>query len=176
MWSCDRRRLLGLLAVVPLAGCGFTPAYAPGSGASASARPLLNAVEVAAPQTRAEYLLTRHLEDRLGRTSNPVFLLDYTLFIDQESIAITANNITRRFNLTGQASYRLTTPTGAVLNEGVVENFTGYSATGTTVATRAARDAAEARLTTILGDAIVTRLIAAAPNLPSAQSPAAPRP
>ena len=49
------------------------------------------------------------------------------------------------------------------VTSGTVDSFTGYSATGSTVATRAARADAEERLTTILADQIVTRLIAAAP-------------
>lgn len=157
--SCDRRLLLTLLAALPLAACGFTPAYAPQGGADTLSR----AVQVRAPVTRNDYMLTRQLETRLGRAGAADYLLDYTLTVQDERIAITANNITRRFNLVGRASYTLTTMDGTTVTRGTVDSFTGYSATGSTVATRAARADAEERLTTILADQIVTRLIAAAP-------------
>ncbi|GGE44204.1 hypothetical protein GCM10011360_34340 [Primorskyibacter flagellatus] len=156
--SCDRRLLLTLLAALPLAACGFTPAYAPQGGADTLSR----AVQVRAPVTRNDYMLTRQLETRLGRAVAADYLLDYTLTVQDERIAITANNITRRFNLVGRASYTLTTMDGTTVTRGTVDSFTGYSATGSTVATRAARADAEERLTTILADQIVTRLIAAA--------------
>lgn len=164
MSSCDRRKFLTLLAAIPLAACGFTPAYGPQGGAQM----LTRNIEVRAPVTRADYLMTRQLEERLGRTDAGDYILDYTLMVEEERIAITANNITRRFNLTGTATFELKTPGGTVITKGVEESFVGYSATGTTVATRAARSDAEERLTTLLADRIVTRLIAAAPSLPGA--------
>jgi LPS-assembly lipoprotein len=42
-----------------------------------------------------------------------------------------------------------------------VDNFTGYSATGTTVATQASKQDAEKRLMVILAEQIITRLYAA---------------
>ena len=164
MSSCDRRKFLTLLAAAPLAACGFTPAYGPEGGAQA----LTRNIEVRAPVTRTDYLLTRQLEERLGRTDAGDYILDYTLKVEEERIAITANNITRRFNLSGTVDYKLTTRDGTVIAKGVEENFVGYSATGSTVATRAARADAEDRLTTLLADRMVTRLIAAAPALPGA--------
>lgn len=162
--SCNRRKVLTLLAAAPLAACGFTPAYGPQGGAQA----LTRNITVRAPVTRTDYLMTRELEDRLGRADAGDYTLDYTLTMEEERIAITANNITRRFNLIGRAEYRLTTAGGTQIAKDTVETFVGYSATGSTVATRAARADAENRLTTILADLIVTRLIALAPTLPPA--------
>lgn len=164
MSSCNRRKALAWLAATPVAAalsaCGFTPAYGPAGGASR----LTDRVEVSEPSTTETYLMTRHLEDRLGRTDTPDYRLSYDLALSEERIAITANNITRRFNLVGTATYTLETLDGRVITEGSVENFAAYSATGSTVATRAARRTAQERLTTILADDIVTRLIAAAPS------------
>ena len=50
---------------------------------------------------------------------------------------------------------------GQIESSGTVENFTGYSATGTTVATLAAEHDAQTRLMTMLADQIVTQLYAA---------------
>ena len=55
---------------------------------------------------------------------------------------------------------------GAELLTGTVENFSGFSTSDSTVATRAARQDAEERLSIMLADQIVTRLIASAPGLP----------
>jgi LPS-assembly lipoprotein len=161
MWLSKRAFLLSSLAV--LAGCGFTPAYGPQGGAGR----LQGAVLVSAPETREGYMLVRQLEDRLGRASAPRFLLETDLDVDQERMAVTANNITTRFNLVGKVTFRLRdAATSALLAEGRVDSFTGYSATGSTVATRAARRDAQARLATILADQLVTRLLAIAPDLP----------
>ena len=48
--------------------------------------------------------------------------------------------------------------TGEEIARGRVENFTGYSATGTTVATLAAETDARERLMRILAEMLVTRL------------------
>ncbi|HCQ58330.1 MAG TPA: hypothetical protein DIU10_10575, partial [Sulfitobacter sp.] len=50
---------------------------------------------------------------------------------------------------------------GQIVTSGKVESFTGYSATGTTVATRAAELDAQERLMVILADLVVSRLYAA---------------
>ena len=65
-----------------------------------------------------------------------------------------------RYNLVGTADYvLLDKASGAIVASGQVQNFTGYSATGTTVATLAAqRDAAD-RLMIILADKIVSELL-----------------
>ncbi len=51
--------------------------------------------------------------------------------------------------------------TGAIVTSGDVTSFTGYSATGTTVAVQAAERDAEARLMAILADQLLIRLLAA---------------
>ena len=50
---------------------------------------------------------------------------------------------------------------GQIEVSGNVENFTGYSATGSTVATLAAERDAQKRLMVMLADQLVTRLYAA---------------
>lgn len=153
MSSLDRRALLG--GVLGLAGCGFTPVHGPdGSGTA-----LRGQVLVQAPTTEAGYLLTRQLEQRLGRSSNPRFALDMGLSAQTERLAIDAEGNTQRFNLVGAAAFALRqVEDGSIVTSGEVSNFTAYSATGTTVATLAAeRDALE-RLMVILADRIVARL------------------
>lgn len=156
----SRRHLIAALAAAPLAGCGFTPVYGPGGTGTA----LRGQVHVAEPSSQAGFLLTRQMEGRLGRAPDTApFALDLNIDLEQEGLAINTAGDIRRFNLIGRVTYGLRdTGNGAVLTSGTVENFTAYSATGTTVATLAAeRDAVE-RLMTLMGDQITARLFATA--------------
>lgn len=146
-----------LLALPLLASCGFAPVYGPqGAGTALQGRVL-----VEAPETRDDQLLLQQIERRLGRAATPTFDLGIDLIVTQEGLAIDADGDIDRYNLLGTATYVLTSAeNGAVIGTGTVTNFTGYSATGTTVATLAAERDARKRLMTILGDMIVDRLIA----------------
>ncbi len=152
--SLYSRRFLFFLPLA-LAACGFTPVYAPGGTASA----LRGNVLVAAPQTVDSYALVQNLEERLGRSSNPDYKLDLALSIWAQGQAVTASNATTRYSLIGQVNYTLTNiSTGVVASTGLVDNFTGYSATGTTVETLSSERDARARLMVILADQITTQL------------------
>ncbi|WP_135501038.1 LPS assembly lipoprotein LptE [Roseovarius aestuariivivens] len=164
MWSCNRRALLAALPGFALAGCGFSPAYGPGGAATR----LQNTVLADAPVGRPAYLLTRHIEDRLGRGSPARYGLSYAINLDEEAIAISANNVTTRYNILGNVKYALRDlQSTEVLLTGSADSFVGYSASGSTVATQAARRDAEARLMTILAEQILNRLTAEAGALPA---------
>lgn len=163
-WFDRRRALFGAmsLSAAVLAGCGFTPAYAPGGGGAR----LSGAVLVDTPDTRPGYQLTRHIEDRLGRASDPRYGLSYAIRFAESPIAISGKNVALRFNVLGEITYALRDlETGEVLSTGKVDNFTSYSTSSTTVATQAARQDAEDRLMRVMGDQMITRLIATAPDL-----------
>ncbi|MFP4043495.1 MAG: LPS assembly lipoprotein LptE [Rhodosalinus sp.] len=168
MWCSDRRRLLILGAAGLLAGCGFAPVHGPGG----AARALAGQVAMPVPRTRADYLFVRRLEERLGPASAPRYRLEAPLEITRDSLGTTADGLTTRYQYLGQSAWRLLPAeagTGApALAQGRVEGFTGYSSTGSTLATRAAERDAEARLATILADRIVDRLLLAAPGLRAA--------
>lgn len=152
----NRRSLLAL--PLALAACGFTPVY----GTGGTGAQLRGQVVVQEPSTQAGYLLTRHLETRLGRSGAAArYALDLGIDTREEGLAINAVGDITRFNLTGEVTYALRdTNAGTVVTSGKVHNFTAYSTIGTTVATLAAeRDAVE-RLMVILGDQITTRLYA----------------
>ncbi|MAN97506.1 LPS assembly lipoprotein LptE [uncultured Roseovarius sp.] len=154
---CNRRFLL-LSALALVAGCGFAPAYAPGGAGSA----LMGRVAVEAPDTRATYLLTQEIETRLGRPANPRYALIPVVTLNTQAMAINRNNVASRFNLLGTVAYSLRDlETGVIVTSGDVTSFTGYSATGTTVAVQAAERDAEARLMAILADQLLIRLLAA---------------
>lgn len=156
MLSLNRR--LMFLAPLALVACGFQPVYGPGGTGTA----LQNRVLVDEPNDRYGYFLTREIEERLGRASIPAYGLALTITTEEEGLATDLEGNTRRFDLIGRVDYALRDlATGQIVTSGKVENFTGYSATGTTVATLAGEQDAQVRLMNILADQIVTRLFAA---------------
>ncbi|MFO7853742.1 MAG: LPS assembly lipoprotein LptE [Paracoccaceae bacterium] len=164
MWCSDRRRLLALSAAALAAGCGFAPVYGPeGAG-----RALQGQVAMPTPETRTDYHFTRRLEERLGRADAPRYRLEAPLTVTREGLGATADGRTSRYQLLGRAHWRLlradAAEEAAPLAEGRVTGFTGYSASGSTLATRAARRDAEERLASLLADRLVERLILAAPE------------
>ena len=155
MSSLSRRALIAL--PLALAACGFAPVYGPGGAGTV----LQNNVTVAEPDTQEGYLLTRHLETRLGRAGAGRFALSTTIATTVEGLAINRQGDITRYNMLGAVEYALRDlQTGEVVTSGTVDNFTGYSATGTTVAALAAERDARERLMVILGDQIVARLFA----------------
>ncbi len=155
MWSCNRRAaLLGLAA---LAGCGFAPAYGPGS----PARGLLDRVEIDAPADKNAFDLVERLEERLGRAQAPVWRLSYAIDVQSVNRTVTPTNAITRYTLNGMADFTLRDlATDRVVTSGTVRTFTSYSASGTPVATLASEADANLRLMRLLADQIVTRLIA----------------
>ena len=156
MWLLKRCTLL--FALLAAGACGFTPVYSTGG----SGTTLQDRVEVSEPETRNEFLLTQRLEERLGRTPTPAYRLTVEVSSEEEDIAVDSEGITTRFNLIGAADYILVEEeTGRVVTSGKVNNFTSYSASGTTVSELAAERDARKRLMILLADQIVIRLLSA---------------
>jgi len=157
MWSSDRRRILTLALAASLAACGFAPAEGPVGAGSA----LRGKVMAEVPTTRDGFDFVARIEDRLGRATTPDYTLAWTLKTEPVAGGLTAAGATTRFTLTGTATYRVTDArTGALRGEGMVEGFTSWFTTGTTIASLTSEEDARRRLMTILADRIVTRLYA----------------
>jgi LPS-assembly lipoprotein len=143
-----------MLAVALLLGaCGFAPAYAPGGPGEA----LRGRVTVEAPDTADGYAIRARLEDRLGLPEAEAGTLSVTVDVAREPAAIDQDGAITRYDLDGTATWSLSTADSTT--SGSVDAFTGFSATGSTVATRAAEEDARARLMTLLADAVVARLL-----------------
>lgn len=134
-----------LAGLVLLAACGFAPAL---DGSR-------EGVTVEAPATPDGYTLRARLEERLGAGPRR---LDVTPALSEQAAAVTDDGAITRYALRGEARWRLSEAGGATLSEGVVRETAGYSATGSTVAVRAAERDARARLMTALADAVAARL------------------
>ncbi|WP_299044866.1 LPS assembly lipoprotein LptE [uncultured Tateyamaria sp.] len=149
------RILAALALILMVSACGFEPVYGPGG----TGTQLQNRVLVDKPIDREGFLLVRQLEERLGRTGDPAYRLGIKLAVAEEARAIDPDGDIRRFHVIGTAEYTLAdAATGAIVRSDSVDNFVGYSATGTTVATLAAKRDATERLMTILADEIVLQL------------------
>lgn len=161
---CDRRAVL-LGGAAALAGCGFTPVYGPqGAGGR-----LAGQIALAEPDTPRAYLFARRFEDRMGRAGpSAAFLLRPGLSVRSDGLGTTSTGSTTRFRLTGTANYALfRAGEEEPALDGRTTAFTGYSTTGSTVATQAARRDAEARLMTILADQVIDALLLSAERLPA---------
>ena len=162
----DRRSCLtSLLAITALSGCRFEPALQEERGALS---PLYGQVEIREPGSSLDFVMTRQLEDRLGRGGPTApFQLLYGLDISSNSLGTDSEGVGQRVHLDGRANYRLVRrgEVGA-LAQGTVAQFTGYSVTGNTVTTSAAERAANERLVVMLANGVFERLLLASPDLP----------
>ena len=155
----DRRRVLALILALPLAGCGFSPVYAPGAPAGA----LVGRIEADAPNSRDSFMFVTEFETRMGRPEAPAYRLTYQIAIQRNDLAVTTAGAILRYNLTGQITWALIDiGTGATLTGGTVSSFTGSAATTSTVAARTADDNARRRLMQILATQIATKITATA--------------
>ncbi len=142
-----------LVSLLGLAGCGFAPIYGGDNG-------LRDQVSFQTSETVAGFRLRERLEDRLGRSTAPQYVLKTTLRSSERAAAVAQDGDTSRFNIVGSATWSLVAlADGAQIDAGRVEAFTSYSATASTVATQATQDDAEARLSIILADMIVSRVL-----------------
>ncbi len=151
-----RRAFLALGPALAVAACGFTPAYGPGGPAER----LQGAIRVADPRDKNGFDLVERLEERLGRPAAARYDLDFTLATHAVGVGVTPENTITRYNLVGSVDWRLTERgTGTRVTAGRVENFTSWSATGSTVAGVVAEEDAASRLMRILADQMVVQLV-----------------
>ena len=152
----NRRRFGVVLAAAALAGCGFKPVYGPdGTGAA-----LLGQLSLDPPQDRNDYLLQRRIEERLGQATAGAWRLSTQIKTDDIGLGFTTDGDITRYNINGTTDYTLRrTGSSEIFQQGKIQHFTSYSATGTTVATLAAKRDAEVRLMTILADQIIDQLL-----------------
>ena len=153
MWLSNRRGFL--LATLALAGCGFVPA----NGVSSKSQMLRNTVLVQAPTNRVEFELVRNLEVQLGQPTSKLYDLRYKLNVDEDIIIVSAAQEINRFSLVGVLEYSLVDNDAMVLLSRTAKSFTGYSATGTTVATQRSKRDAYNRLMVILAKQVSNSLL-----------------
>jgi LPS-assembly lipoprotein len=123
------RRLLAVVSVaagLALAGCGFTPLYAPG-GVNAG----LSHIEVDAPDGRTAYLLHERLDDALlpEQGARPLYRLGFTVTERRDPRGLGPDDAASRYELTIVVAYTLTEiATGAELHKGEETVLISYDA------------------------------------------------
>lgn len=151
----SRRAALLALTACAVPGCGFVPVYGTAGGTARK-----GAYQIVTDDTLTGYQIGRDLSARLGTADSPRATLTVTARTQERAAAIDADGDTTRFNILGSAEWRLNdAASGALLGSGMVEAFTSYAATASTIATQTSRDDAAARLSRILADMIVARVL-----------------
>ena len=153
MWLSSRRGFF--LAALALAGCGFAPV----NGVNSKSQMLRNTVLVQAPTNRVEFELVHNLEVQLGQATSKLYDLRYKLSVDEDIIVFSAAQEIDRYSLVGLLEYSLIDNGGVVLLTEITKSFTGYSATGTTVATQRSKRDAYDRLMVILAKQVSNSLL-----------------
>ncbi len=162
-------RRAAVLALLAVAGCGFTPVYGPGGGASG----LAGQIAVDPPVDAESYALVQRLEERLGAAQAPLYRLSASLAFEEDGLGVTPDQEITRFQIPGRLTYALVRDAdGATVAQGTVDSFTAYSApvfdntrgsiAGNTVSVLTAQSDARRRLAVILADRLVARLLATA--------------
>lgn len=152
----DRRHILALALVLPLAACGFSPVYAPGGTGDA----VRNQIALASPEDRLDFELVSRLEHRIGRVGSAPYLLDYAVTTETTELGVSETEDIDRINIYGTVAFTVTeSATGAEVQTGEVRTFTAYASSSSPVATTAARRDAEDRLMIALADQIVAQLL-----------------
>ena len=143
------------MAALALAGCDLVPV----NGANTKFQLLRNTVLVQAPTSRVEFELVRNLEVQLGQAVSKLYDLQYKLSVDEDIVVVSAAQEINRFSLVGLLEYSLVDSGGVVLLTETAKSFTGYSATGTTVATQRSKRDAYDRLMVILAKQVSNSLL-----------------
>ena len=120
---------------------------------------LRNTVLVQAPTNRVEFELVHNLEVQLGQATSKLYDLRYKLSVDEDIIVFSAAQEIDRYSLVGLLEYSLIDNGGVVLLTEITQSFTGYSATGSTVATQRSKRDAYDRLMVILAKQVSNSLL-----------------
>jgi len=104
--------------------------------------------------------MRKHFEARLGLPLDATYQLTATITEERDAAAVTSDGDITRFSILGASTWELTKD-GLPVAAGTVETFTSYAATGSTVATQAAEDAAVARLAFALADLVIADVLLA---------------
>lgn len=161
MSSFDRRKVVGgILALLALGGCAMRPVHAPGGGADV----LRGQVRLPDPTSRADFVLSRELERRLGVAgADALYRLELGLSLQSDSLPVASATQATRSSLAGQLTYRLVAiASGDVIQQGRVSGFAAYTSAGASVSSDAAARDAEERLMMTLADDLAARLVAVA--------------
>lgn len=145
-----------LVALLPLAGCGFEPVYGTGSAATK----MLGQINVQVVKGRNGFELRDRLIERLGAAgADAPYDLSFKTTVISDDLTISEDNDVTRFTLQGTTQFRIINKASkTIAYESTVTSNTAYSATSGTYPTSIAERDANVRLNRDLADKIVTLL------------------
>jgi LPS-assembly lipoprotein len=120
-----RARMLGFVALLGLAGCGFTPVYGDaGVGSS------LSRIAVTTQDDRLGYRVREQLEDALGRdgAQAPLWRLETVLEQSRRPLGRRIDDTATRYELTVRGAWTLTPVAGGAPLTGIQTVTTTYAA------------------------------------------------
>lgn len=164
------RKLLPLLLLTALGGCGLRPLY--GGGPSGVVAATLASVEVAPIPGRVGWLVRNELHERLGSGSaGPgTYRLEVELDDSITGLGIRGDRAAARERRTLRARYRLVElERGSVVLDATAGSDAGIDVVSSEYATVAAEQTAIERLSEVVADQIVARLGLYAARLRPAQ-------
>ncbi len=137
-----RRLAIGFVALVGLAGCGFTPLY--GETAVGGS---LSRIAVTTQDDRLGYRVREQLEDALGRdgAQAPLWRLETTLEPSRRPLGRRIDDTATRYELTVRGTWTLTPTNGGPAVTGVETVTTTYAAADQPFAAIAAQQDGEER-------------------------------
>ena len=149
-------RRIFLLALLPLAACGFEPVYGTGTAATN----MLGQIEIQVVKGRNGFELRDRLLERLGSVGvDAPYALSFKTTIASDDLTISDDNDVTRFTLTGVTAFQITNKsTQTVVYNSTVTSNTAYSATSGTYATSIAERDANIRLNRDMAEKIITIL------------------
>ena len=137
-----RAPAFAVVALLGLAGCGFTPVYGDaGIGSS------LSRITVTTQDDRLGYRVREQLEDALGRdgVQTPLWRLETTLNQSRRPLGRRIDDTATRYELTVRGAWTLTPTNGGPAVTGVVTVTTTYAAADQPFAAIAAQQDGEER-------------------------------
>ncbi len=157
-----RRHFLSILAVLPVAACGFEPLYgnrdAPGDAVFND----FHQIKIATIPERSGQMLRNELLDRLnyrGEPSQPRYELKVTLKEEQREVLVRSDQLATATDLTLTASYELVDrASNAVLAKGTPRSINRFNVLASPYATLNSAEDARRRAAKQLAEDIRARL------------------
>jgi LPS-assembly lipoprotein len=155
----DRRLILGMLAPLALAACGFEPLHASRPGQDVPGE--LASIRVLPIPERSGQVLRNYLLDRLtplGQAPSSRYTLSIRLVEPRQTLALRRDDVISRSGYSATARFELADAAGTRVTGGIVSYSTDYEVTNSEYATLISQQNARDRVLELVGDDIRSQL------------------
>lgn len=157
----SRRAFLSLLAVAPLAACGFEPLYGNRAAPGDAVFNDFHQIKVATIPERAGQMLRNELLDRLnyrGEPAQPLYELKVRVTEEQREVLVRSDQVATATDMTISAHYDLHDRNGKVLTSGTPRAIMRFNVLASPYATISSAEDARRRAAKQLAEDIRARL------------------